>query len=138
MNLPWTDTDQLIEKHSNLSIPEIFSTQGESCFRALESTQLQNALGSYPIVATGGGIVISQKNRELLQEKATVIYLKASLETLEKRTAGTGRPLLKNTNALAELLESREKFYEKCADFVVLVDELNPHEIAEAIIRWLD
>ena len=94
LGVPFADTDKLVSsKHG--SIDSIFAKHGEEHFRALETAALATALEDAGIVATGGGIVISEKNRELLAGNLVIF-----LDTAQEHVIGTinlrKRPLLKN------------------------------------------
>jgi len=135
-DLPWIDTDQWIEEKEGKTIPEIFLGQGEKAFRKLETNALRETLKTYPLIATGGGIVVTEENRKLLQQDGFIVYLQTSLEILAKRTAGTDRPLLKNNaNALAQIYEARKSLYESCADLVIATDHLSAEEIGARILK---
>jgi len=123
LSLPLIDLDDYIVQKAGRSIPLIFEQDGESFFRQLESQALQEVLGNDAVIATGGGIVMAEKNRGLLKQHPPVIWLKASPDFLAERIDGdSNRPLiaagetLKNLQALAEL---RYPLYEQCADYTL-------------------
>ncbi len=95
------DTDKEIEKKENKTINEIFENEGEKYFREKEKEFLINIPNNLNmIIATGGGIVTDQENREKLKENR-VIFLNASVERQSKRTSRSDkRPLLKNVDRL--------------------------------------
>ena len=98
------DTDKEIEKNERKTISEIFENSGESYFREKEREFLINIPNSLNmVIATGGGIVTDQENREKLKENK-VIFLNASVERQHKRTSRSDkRPLLKNVDKLKKL-----------------------------------
>jgi shikimate kinase len=116
----------------------------------LESDVLRHALdcSAGDVISTGGGIVKSAANRELLQEAAragaTVVYLRASAQTLARRIRlqpGV-RPLIDGERVLdedetrdrvAELLAERNALYESCATLVIDTDEHSVRDIAHQI-----
>ena len=65
----YLDMDALIEKHLGMSIAEFFVEKGEEAFRQIESEVLADLLQRDQVVSTGGGVVISQRNRELTKDK---------------------------------------------------------------------
>ena len=93
------------------------------------------------MLATGGGVVISEKNRQTLSSKGYVIYLQASVELLYKRTArDRRRPLLQNKNRkkiLSQLLIQREPLYLSIADLVVETVDGSAKDMAKKIIDHL-
>ena len=136
----WTlfDLDKLIVHQSQMSINKIFETQGEPAFRALESELLQEVLESSEpfILATGGGVILSEHNRALLKQ-ATVVYLYASFEVIYDRIEGSSqRPLLKVDDPhakLKKLFKQRGALYESCADLTINTENLSISQIAHTI-----
>lgn len=127
------DTDALIEQAAGVSIPELFATQGEAAFRQLE-TQVLGEVAAYTrvVTATGGGIVLNDKNWSYLHH-GIVIWLDAPLEVLRQRLAGDQqRPLLQGPEGLTKLqhlLEQRRSRYE-LADIQVAI---TPQDTVDAV-----
>ena len=95
----YLDMDALIEERLGMSIAEFFSEMGEEVFRQVESEVLAELLQRDQVVSTGGGVVISQRNRDLLKTNSDNIYLKADFEILYHRIAAdkdNQRPLFLN------------------------------------------
>ena len=92
--LEFVDLDRTSSKKAGKEIPEIFAEYGEGRFRDLEREALREALdGKTPcIVACGGGVVVRQENRALLQT-VTTVFLSEDTGVLYGRTRGPGRPL---------------------------------------------
>jgi shikimate kinase len=141
LNLPLIDLDDYIVAKAGCSIPEIFSQYGEAGFRAMETEALREVIHKHAVIATGGGIVISEENRELLKNNPPVIWLKACPEFLARRINGdSNRPLVAagNTlNKLKELAEVRNPFYQECADFCLPRDNMKKKEALDAIMQFL-
>ena len=133
------DTDNVIETKTNTKISEIFKTKGEDYFRSLE-TQICNQLPKLKnkVIATGGGIVLSQENRHLLKSSGLVVYLKASIPVLVKRVSNsTHRPLLQNNDTktvLTNLLKKRDPLYEETAHHILETDIFSVQDIANKIL----
>jgi shikimate kinase len=124
MHKSFYDMDHEIERATGVKIPLIFEIEGEAGFRMRESRALAELVRHKDIVlATGGGVVLSEHNRELLSEHGTVIYLRAAPRDLWQRTRhDRNRPLLQTDNPLAklqELFEQRDPLYREIADVVV-------------------
>lgn len=134
------DVDQAIVEREGMSIPDIFSTRGEEAFRAIESDVLEAIMGrSEQIVATGGGAVLAERNRESMRRNGLVVALKASAETIVARVSGdTNRPLLQGNPAefVPILLEKRKEAYD-FADVEIDTDLLTAHEIAGMIVQQM-
>lgn len=134
----YLDIDALIEKHLGMSIAEFFAEKGEEAFRQVESEVLADLLQTDQVVSTGGGVVISQQNRDLLKTNSDNIYLKADFETLYQRISAdqdNQRPLFLNNSKeeLAAIFQERQAWYEEVASRVLDVTELSPEEIIEEL-----
>lgn len=124
LELPFFDSDELIEQCIGQSIRSFFEEKGEDAFRDLEEEVLDRlSLKNNCVIATGGGIVLREVNRHRLMERARVIYLRATPEQLIKRLRhDMKRPLLQGSNPLARLrslYEVREPLYRETAEFVM-------------------
>ena len=134
----YLDMDALIEKRLGMSIAEFFAEKGEGAFRQVESEVLDDLLQTDQVVSTGGGVVISQRNRDLLKTNADNIYLKADFETLYHRIAAdkdNQRPLFLNNSKeeLADTFQERQAWYEEVASRILDVTKLSPEEIIEEL-----
>ena len=134
----YLDMDALIEKRLGMSIANFFAEKGEVAFRQVESEILAELLQRDKVVSTGGGVVISQRNRDLLKTNSDNIYLKTDFETLYHRIAAdkdNQRPLFLNNSKeeLAAIFQERQAWYEEVASQIVDVSSLNPDEIIEEL-----
>ena len=119
---PFTDLDRSIEKHTGLTIPEIFSRHGEPWFREKESETLKS-LQSLPrgVISTGGGTPCYGSNMDFMLETGLTIYLKLTPGQLKSRLSRTRgeRPLIKDLSDedllsfIGEKLAIREKWYSR-------------------------
>jgi shikimate kinase len=130
----YIDMDALIEEHLGMSIADFFAEKGEVAFRQV----LADLLKTDRVVSTGGGVVISQRNRDLLKTNPDNIYLKADFETLYQRIAAdkdNQRPLFLNNSKeeLAAIFHERQAWYEEVASWVLDVTKLSPEEITEEL-----
>lgn len=134
----YLDMDALIEKRLGMSIAEFFAEKGEEAFRQIESEVLADLLKTDRVVSTGGGVVVSQRNRDLLKQNPDNIYLKAGFETLYQRIAAdkdNQRPLFlnKSKEELREIFQERQAWYEEVASRVLDVTKLSPEKIIEEL-----
>lgn len=134
----YIDMDALIEERLGMSIADFFAEKGEAAFRQVESEVLADLLKTDRVVSTGGGVVISQRNRDLLKTNPDNIYLKADFETLYQRIAAdkdNQRPLFlnKSKEELATIFQERQAWYEEVASRVLDVTKLSPEEITEEL-----
>ena len=135
----FVDMDALLEDRLGMPIARFFEEKGEAAFRQIEEEVLADLLKTNQVVSTGGGVVISQKNRALLKQNPDNIYLKADFETLYQRISAdkdNQRPLFLNNSKedLAAIFNERQAWYEEVASKVIDVSKLSPEEIIEELI----
>lgn len=143
LNKDFRDSDSEIEKRTGAGIPLIFEIEGETGFRARESSILDDLTRlSNTVLATGGGAVLSEDNRKILRERGVVVYLHAPLETLLQRTRrDRHRPLLQTADrrrTLEDILKAREPVYRQAADMVIETSHRSPVSVAREIVRKLE
>ena len=135
LGLAFADADTEIETAAGMTIAEIFAKHGEPYFRAGEARVIARLLDHGPqVLATGGGAIMDQRTRDLIQIKGISIWLKADLDILSKRTKRRGeRPLV---DKMKELLPLREPIY-ALSDIVVQSRD-EPHDtIVDEIVAAL-
>ncbi|MFQ6777875.1 MAG: shikimate kinase [Alphaproteobacteria bacterium] len=130
LGVPFVDSDKEIEMAAGCSVIDIFSIYGEQEFRRVEQRVIQRLLNEPPvkkIISTGEGAFITPAVREMVLKKATVIWLKADLDLLVKRTNFRHtRPQLLNTDSkkiLSQLISERYDIYSKANITVETKDE---------------
>ncbi|HFU4464807.1 TPA: shikimate kinase [Streptococcus suis] len=142
LDLPVYDMDQIIEKRIGMSIVDYFSLEGEAAFRQVETEVLKELL-TLPadcLVSTGGGVVKSEENRQLLQEnKDNNVLLTASFEVAYKRISQdkqSKRPLFlqHSKDDFETIYQERMSLYQGLADTVINTDELSPEQVARKIL----
>ncbi len=138
------DTDEEVVHTGGITIEDVFFRHGEQGFRNRETTQLKLASEGEPvIVSCGGGIILREENRQILNDTGTVILLTAEPETALERLKQVDyyeRPLLKDKQSVGyieEHMKEREPAYQEVADFTVVTDGKTPEEIVEEIIEIL-
>ena len=139
MFLNFFDTDEEIELRTGASIDWIFDLEGEEGFRGRESDILNEMVKKNSIVlSTGGGIILSDDNRELLSSRGTVFYLSTPISVQVERTAkDKDRPLLKNGDPeeiLTKLHKERKALYEEVSDHIVETENKSSKEVAAEIV----
>ncbi|UOD50465.1 shikimate kinase [Orrella daihaiensis] len=139
---PFIDLDHEIEARCGVAIPVIFEIEGEPGFRKRESQVLEEVAQQPDVViATGGGAVLAESNREILSQHGVVIYLKASVEELVRRTSrDRNRPLLATNDPktrLYELLDERSPIYDSLADIVVETGSASVPSVVQQIVTRL-
>ena len=134
----FVDMDALLEDRLGMPIARFFEEKGEAAFRQVEEEVLADLLKTDQVISTGGGIVISPRNRDLLKKNPDNIYLKADFETLYQRISAdkdNQRPLFLNNSKedLAAIFDERQAWYEEVANKIVDVSSLSPEEIIEEL-----
>jgi len=140
LGVPFVDLDGEIERRHGSTVAEIFSSEGEAAFRALEARALVEVSRRDPsVVACGGGVVLEPANRIALRNTGTCVFLDVSLDLLEGRVRPAAeRPLIRAEGDLERLLAEREGLYREFAAHVV-DGSGTPGEVADAIVeelRW--
>lgn len=138
LHLSFRDSDKVIEERTGADIPWIFDMEGEEGFRERESAVLDElARSENTVIATGGGIILKEHNREVMKASGYVCYLTASIDQLVERTArDKKRPLLQVENPrqkIIDLLALRDPLYREAADFVINTDRRSPKLVAQEI-----
>lgn len=139
---PFIDLDHEIEARCGVAIPVIFEIEGEQGFRKRESQVLEEVSKQCDmVVATGGGAILDPQNREILSRHGVVIYLKASVQELHRRTIrDRNRPLLATNDPkarLQELFEQRSPIYESLADIVIETGLASVPSVVQQIVTKL-
>ncbi|MCX7881989.1 MAG: shikimate kinase AroL [Brevinematales bacterium] len=140
LNIPFVDTDHLIESKAGMSIPEIFQKEGEEGFRLRETMALKEALLlNSAVIATGGGIVLRPENRILMRKSDLIVYLVAPLSVLVERIRGDDhRPPLTSLPLEEEVmttLKQRIPLYEEVADIILDTSRYSVEEATREILK---
>lgn len=142
----WFDSDVVIEQQAGVSIKDIFQHEGEVGFRTRESEVLAELLQhSNTVIASGGGAILSEKNRRIIRAAGPVVWLQAPVDVLVRRLGGdqmskqrrpslTGKPI---GTEVAEVLAFREPLYRECATFIIDAGTERPEQMARRIADYL-
>jgi len=137
------DSDLEIERRTGVSLTWIFDVEGEAGFREREIKMIDELTQcSNIILATGGGSVLRDINRQNLSARGVVIHLKTTIEQqMLRMEKDKKRPLLQNIEdkrgTLEEMAKTREKLYEEIADLTFRTDENSIKTVAETILETL-
>ena len=143
LQLPFIDSDDLIERRIGCSIRDYFEREGEQSFRDLEQTVIAElAASAQGIVSTGGGAVLREANRVQLRSNFHVIYLRSSPEDLFRRLRhDVKRPLLQVADPLGrlhELYSARDPLYREAAHDVVETGRPSVAMLVNIIVMQLE
>ncbi|MCI1899310.1 MAG: shikimate kinase AroL [Enterobacter sp.] len=139
----FVDTDHWLQTHAGHSIAEIVEKEGWDSFRSRETATLEAVTAPSTIVATGGGIILADYNRQFMREKGVVIYLCAPVSTLVERLEAfpeegqrptlTGKPI---SEEVSEVLAERDALYREAAHHVVDASQ-SPDQVVNHIVTVL-
>jgi shikimate kinase len=144
LNMNLVEMDWFIEQEAGMSIPEIFSTEGEIGFREREIAATKKIAGEKNcVIACGGGIILNKINTDRLKESSVIVYLTASPRTILKRVSGEAgqRPLLEvedQLKTIKEMLKYRGPYYQRAAEVTVNTSRLTVDAVTETIIARLN
>ena len=144
LGVSFVDTDAEIERAAGRSVPQLWRQEGEDAFRAREAALVDRLLGEpgAGVIAFGGGTVTIERARRLALERALVVTLTASPETIAARVPDvTSRPNLAFGGdpmaRAAELLRARAEAYGEC-HLALSTDGLDPERLAAAIVALVE
>jgi shikimate kinase len=142
----YIDTDAAIVEKSGMAIEHIVNTNGWDAFRKLERSILQQACQQHMlVVATGGGAILDPQNTSAMRSTGTVVWLKASLQTIKKRLLDDpgsiqARPALSargTIDEIEEILTQRIPYYEQAMDLTIETDSLSVEQVCSHLVRQL-
>jgi shikimate kinase len=145
LSFQFIDLDRVIEdlyftqQHHRYSVREIYRMLGEAAFRTLEQEALLSLTNiKNTIIATGGGAILDQNNRHVLEQLGVLVYLKASQKTIRERMMKNGVPAFLNAQHLEssfeKMYQARKKIYDNVAAIVIHTDGLVQSAILNKII----
>ena len=143
LQLPFTDSDHVLELRLGCSIKEYFAQQGEERFRDAEQQVLDDLTQGEPcVLSTGGGAVLRPLNRKHLHDRGQVVYLKSHPEELFRRLKrDSTRPLLQVADPLARLRDlyaERDPLYRETAHFVIETGRPSVATLVNMIVMQLE
>jgi shikimate kinase len=143
LGVAFSDTDVEIEHQVGESVRLVFERYGESYFRDLESSMLDALLDRKAgVIATGGGIVLREGNRDRLRQRTICVYLRSSPEELFRRLRhDTKRPLLQVADPLSKLRQlfaERDPLYREAAHFVIETGRPSVPTLVNMILMQLE
>jgi len=147
LDIPFYDTDELIQRHVGKPVKEIVDEKGWNVFRAEERAVIKQ-LPSFAdaVIAVGGGAVMEAENREVLRDKGFCVWLTADLRTIIERmrhdqASAAQRPPLANDSVereTADILEARRSVYQELADCTVDTAGKGIEAIADEVCAALE
>ena len=143
LDLPFTDSDHVIEQRTGCSIRDFFSREGEAAFRDVEEAVIRDLTqGPAGVIATGGGTVLRPANRQRLRQAGSVIYLRSTPEEVFRRVRHDAkRPLLQVDDPmqrLRDLYDQRDPLYRETAHFIIETGRPSVSRLVNMILMQLE
>lgn len=143
LQLPFFDSDHVIEQQLGCSIRQYFEQEGEERFRSAEELVIdQLTQGESEVLSTGGGVVLRASNRQHLRQRCRVIYLSSTPDELFRRLRhDASRPLLQVADPLGRLRElhvARDSLYRETAHFVIETGRPSVAALVNMIVMQLE
>ncbi|MBR6027885.1 MAG: shikimate kinase [Clostridia bacterium] len=129
------DVDRLIERQEGLSLSKIIERDGDAAFRALEEEMNASLKLEDTVIAPGGSVIYGPKAMEHLRKISLVVYLRLTLETMERRLHNLHARgvTFKPGQTIADLYAERTPLYQRYSHIVIDCDSLRPREIVAAV-----
>lgn len=146
LKIPFVDADIYLSDKYNMTISNIVSKQGWESFREKESIVLKEiSKQGNRVIATGGGVILKEKNITLMKKKGIVIWLQATPDTIKKRiiqdeSTKDSRPSLTPKgllNEIEETLNQRRPLYKKSMNFTVNTDNVEIDRLCSRIMKTI-
>lgn len=143
MNIPFFDSDHVIEKQEGMSVSNIFKEYGEEYFRNREYEVIKELMeiNKICVIALGGGAFVNDKIRNLVKNHAISVWIKADIDVLLRRVSGNNkRPLLENGDKreiLLNLLQERNVYYSQ-TDIEILNNDIPYKKVEKVFLNELE
>ncbi len=143
----WIDADDLVEARAGKTIAAIFAEDGEATFRNWEAQVVAELCGrTQTVIGLGGGAVLREESRRAIQAAGPVVWLTASVETIQERMTADASTASRRPNLTAaggrieieKVLAVRTPIYRACATIVVDTEGKEPSEVADEIVAQLN
>ena len=136
----FVDTDLLIQKQEKRLLKEIIAQEGNDGFLAIENQVNRDLDVENAVIAPGGSVVYCEEAMEHYKKTGTVVYLKVSYETIDRRiqNAKSRGVVLKEGQTLKDLYEERVCLFEKYADYTICEDGLTIEETIGNVLNLFE
>jgi shikimate kinase len=139
LNIEFFDTDLIIVETEKMKVADIFNCKGEEYFRSIETKTLIDLKDKIAVIASGGGVILKEENRRVINANYISVFLKCEIETIINRISNDNtRPLFnkENINEFITRYEQRLPMYKQCK-IEINVDNKKIDNICDEIIDSL-
>lgn len=137
LSVPFADSDSLVEQRAGKSVADVFVSDGEEAFRAMEFEEIQTALADFTgVLSLGGGAVLDDRTRQALKDQR-VAWLQVDLGSATQRVGmNSARPLLLGNvrSTMITMLEERTPLYDDIADIRVDTSGRSLKEVVDDVL----
>lgn len=144
--LPFLDTDKMVEEAEGADVADIITYAGEEYFRKAERRALERTVElECAIISTGGGLPVWGDNQQWMAERGVSVYLKRTPEQIISRLSPHGRykrPKLRGLSdeellrVMQEGIAEREPIYSK-ADIVLDGSQMSDYEMVDRLVEFI-
>lgn len=140
LGMQFIDTDLLIQKQEKRLLREIIADVGEEGFLKIENQVNREVKAENSVISPGGSIVYCEEAMKHFKEMGTIIYLKASYQTIKKRIRSPKKRgvVLKEGQSFRDLYNERVKLFEKYADITVCEDGCEIEQTIENVLSAVE
>ena len=134
------DTDLLIQKQEKKLLKEIIAEVGNEGFLEIENQVNRDVNPEKAVISPGGSVVYCKEAMEHFKEIGTIVYLKVSYETIDRRISNAKNRgvVLKEGQTLKDLYDERTALFEKYADHIVLEEGLDLEETIDKVLELFE
>lgn len=140
LGMDFADTDLDIQRAQGRLLQDIIEQDGIEHFLRVEEQTVLEGSWHHAVIATGGSVVYSRKAMAHLKKQAVVIYLKAELETLQRRIGNmaTRGIAMSRHQTLNDIYEERTPLYEQYADIIIDGSDKDAEGVVASILNCLN
>ena len=134
------DTDLLIQKQEKKLLKEIIAEVGNEGFLKIENQVNRDVNPEKAVISPGGSVVYCKEAMEHFKEIGTIVYLKVSYETIDRRISNAKNRgvVLKEGQTLKDLYDERTALFEKYADHIILEEGLDLEETIDKVLELFE
>ena len=137
LGMQFIDTDLLIQEQEGKLLREIIAEKGQDGFLEIENRVNASVTPENAVISPGGSVVYCREAMEHYKKIGTVVYLKASYQTIKKRIRNPKKRgvVLRDGQSFRDLYNERVPFFEKYADITICEDGCRIEETIENVLN---